>query len=224
MSNLADPPTAAERRRTASADREAAMAGWLAPTTESRVDLVPLADVHDRSWPHDVQTEEERSALRLSIAARGIIEPLLLRRRDAGGLEVVCGQRRAEVARSLQLGRVPAIVRSLSDREALLVAAWSTLDRRRAEHATALVPALLAAGLSIEELQTLAGRPGGAAVSFPIPAAFVLLPAPPLSPRRMRELPPFERPSSDVMPPLPPDRLAAALHALRFLDPVALAS
>ena len=99
------------------------------------------------------------AALRASIASRGIIEPLLLRRRGGDRFEVVCGSRRLRAARELGQTHVPAIVRELSEREALLVAAWTTVERRQhTGDRTALSERLLAAGFTQDETRVLADQ------------------------------------------------------------------
>ena len=78
------------------------MARWLAPTSESRVERIAIDAVHDRPWwPGTDVDAATLAALRASIASRGIIEPLLLRRRGSDRFEVVCGSRRLRAAREL---------------------------------------------------------------------------------------------------------------------------
>ena len=161
------------------------MARWLAPTSESRVERIPIDAVHDRPWwPGSDVDAATLAALRASIASRGIIEPLLLRRRGADRFEVVCGSRRLRAARDLGQTHVPAIVRELSEREALLVAAWTTVERRQhSGDRTALSERLLAAGFTPDETRVLADHPSLAAGQTAAPSnapAFVLRARPPL--------------------------------------------
>ena len=137
------------------------MARWLAPTSESRVERIAIDAVHDRPWwPGTDVDAATLAALRASIASRGIIEPLLLRRRGGDSFEVVCGSRRLRAARELGQTHVPAIVRELSEREALLVAAWTTVERRQhTGDRTALSERLLAAGFTQDETRVLADQP-----------------------------------------------------------------
>src|SRR5580698_5380263 len=157
------------------------MARWLAPTSESRVERIPIDSVHDRPWwPGSDVDAATLSALRASIASRGIIEPLLLRRRGSDRFEVVCGSRRLRAARELGQAHIPAIVRELSEREALLVAAWTTVERRQhTGDRTALSERLLAAGFTQDETRVLADQPsmtaGHALVQSAAPA-FLLRP------------------------------------------------
>src|ERR1700686_3313527 len=159
------------------------MARWLAPTSESRVERIAIDTVHDRPWwPGSDVDAVTLAALRASIASRGIIEPLLLRRRGADRFEVGCGSRRLPAAREPGQTHVPATVRELSEREALLVAAWTTVERRQQTgDRTALSERLLAAGFTPDETRVRADQPALAAehtlVQRAAPA-FVLRPDP----------------------------------------------
>lgn len=203
------------------------MARWLAPTSESRVERIPIDSVHDRPWwPGSDVDGATLSALRASIASRGIIEPLLLRRRGSDRFEVVCGSRRLRAARELGQAHIPAIVRELSEREALLVAAWTTVERRQhTGDRTALSERLLAAGFTQDETRVLADQPSPAAghgVAQSAPPSFVLRPSPLSRPRRFAADIAFELPHAEVLPLMAPEALAAALAALDGVSPVAL--
>jgi ParB family chromosome partitioning protein len=202
------------------------MARWLAPTSESRVERIAIDAIHDRPWwPGSDVDASTLAALRASIASRGIIEPLLLRRRGSDRFEVVCGSRRLRAARELGQSHVPAIVRELSEREALLVAAWTTVERRQhTGDRTALSERLLAAGFTQDETRVLADQNS---LDATLPAqsnapAFVLRPDPLSRPRRFAADIAFELPHAEVLPQMAPEALTAALAALDGVSLVAL--
>src|SRR5437016_5320220 len=182
------------------------MAKWLAPTIESRIERIACDSITARRWVAEPHNEQAVSALRESIAARGIVEPLLLRRDGHGGFEVVCGAWRLRAALDVGLTHVPAIVRDLTEHEAVLVAAWSTVERRRAiGGADAFTEAVLTSGLSVEEIDAVLAAPDTRSVPTHAPALF-LSPAQPLSrPRSAPTLAAFERPAAGVLP-LPASR------------------
>src|SRR5580693_10776631 len=203
------------------------MARWLAPTSESRVERIPIDAIHDRPWwPGSDVDAATLAALRASIASRGIIEPLLLRRRGGDRFEVVCGSRRLRAARELGQTHVPAIVRELSEREALLVAAWTTVERRQhTGDRTALSERLLAAGFTQDETRVLADQPTLAAAQSAAQAnapAFVLRADPLSRPRRFAADIAFELPRAEVLPAMAPEALTVALTALEGVSLVAL--
>jgi len=203
------------------------MARWLAPTSESRVERIAIDAVHDRPWwPGSDVDAMTLAALRASIASRGIIEPLLLRRRGVDRFEVVCGSRRLRAARELGQTHVPAIVRELSEREALLVAAWTTVERRQhTGDRTALGERLLAAGFTQDETRVLADQPSVAPALASARAnapAFVLRPDPLSRPRRFAADIAFDLPRAEVLPLMAPEALTTALAALDGVSLVAL--
>ena len=59
-----------------------------------------------------------------SIKARGILQPLLARRhpKEAGRYQIIAGERRWRAAQSAGLHEVPALVRELSDQDAMAAA------------------------------------------------------------------------------------------------------
>ena len=74
----------------------------------------------------DEQTLEE---LKQSIKDRGIIQPVVVRPISHGVYELVAGERRWRAAQGLGLQEVPAIVRALSDQEALEYSLIENLQR-----------------------------------------------------------------------------------------------
>ena len=64
-----------------------------------------------------------------SIKEHGILQPLLVRPISSGGYELVAGERRYRAAIESQLTEVPAVIRSLSNSEALSLALIENLQR-----------------------------------------------------------------------------------------------
>jgi ParB/Sulfiredoxin domain len=122
------------------------------------IDDVSVADIHDRRWRGDVDVADAAyRALCRSIDELGIIRPLLLRPRPQGGYELVSGARRLRAARERGWPAVPAVVRELSEVEALVGGAWQPLMRSGCTEpeATALRDELIAAGISAAEAEAL---------------------------------------------------------------------
>src|SRR5205807_2175551 len=114
------------------------MAKWLAPTTESRIERIPCESIRQRPWLTEPDAEEILAPLRDSIGARGVVEPLLLRRHPHGGFEIVCGARRPCSSCSRLPCPVPAPHRR-SRRSTLRIPAFSHCPRhvsapRRSRH------------------------------------------------------------------------------------------
>lgn len=64
-----------------------------------------------------------------SIREKGVIQPLIVRRRDDGSFEIVAGERRWRAAQMAQLHELPVIIRSFTDVEVLEVAIIENIQR-----------------------------------------------------------------------------------------------
>jgi ParB family transcriptional regulator, chromosome partitioning protein len=100
-----------------------------AAPTKRDLQQIPVAQV--RPNPHQPRTTFDPAALdelRASIAAFGVLVPVIVRER-AGGYELIAGERRLRAAQAAGLHAIPAIVRPADDREALEVAIIENLQR-----------------------------------------------------------------------------------------------
>ncbi len=68
--------------------------------------------------------------LAASIAARGVIQPVIVRPRAGGRYQLVAGERRWRAAQRAQLHEIPALIRELSDREVMALALIENLQRQ----------------------------------------------------------------------------------------------
>jgi ParB family transcriptional regulator, chromosome partitioning protein len=83
---------------------------------------VPVADIHPNPrQPRKHFDHEATAGLAESIRAQGIIQPIVLRPRAAGGYELIAGERRWRAAREANLETLPALIRDAADRDALLL-------------------------------------------------------------------------------------------------------
>ena len=78
--------------------------------------------------PRQAMDPQQLSGLVESIRRHGVLQPIVVRP-SAGGFEVVAGERRWRAAEAAGLGSIPAIVRSLTDQEALELALVENLQR-----------------------------------------------------------------------------------------------
>lgn len=67
--------------------------------------------------------------LAASIAARGVIQPIIVRPHGPGRWQLIAGERRWRAAQRAQLHEIPAIVRDLSEREVMALALIENLQR-----------------------------------------------------------------------------------------------
>ena len=73
--------------------------------------------------------EDALEELAASIAARGVIQPVVVRPLGAGRYQLVAGERRWRAAQRARLHEIPAIVRQLDDREVTALALIENLQR-----------------------------------------------------------------------------------------------
>lgn len=81
--------------------------------------------------PRRIFDESELQTLAESIRERGVLQPILLRRREgmAGRLEIIAGERRWRAAQIAGLHEMPALVREFTDTEALEIALIENIQR-----------------------------------------------------------------------------------------------
>ncbi len=91
---------------------------------------LPIEKVHpNTTQPRKTFDAETLSELSASIAAQGVLQPIVVRRRGSE-YEIVAGERRWRAAAQAGLHEVPAIVKELSDTEALQVALIENIQRQ----------------------------------------------------------------------------------------------
>lgn len=73
--------------------------------------------------------DEALGELAASIAARGVIQPIIVRARGQGRYQLVAGERRWRAAQKARLHEIPALVRELDDREVMALALIENIQR-----------------------------------------------------------------------------------------------
>ena len=110
--------------------------------------------------PRKVFSPNALDELAASIKASGVIQPVIVRRQDAG-YQLVAGERRWRAARQAGLPRIPAIVREVTDAESLELALVENLlreDLNPMEEAEAFDKLLVRFGWTQEELAQRVGK------------------------------------------------------------------
>jgi len=95
------------------------------------VSLIPIENIQaNKQNPRSVFSEEELIDLSNSIKEKGIVQPIIVRKRDNdNSFEVIAGERRWRAAQIAQLDKIPAIVKNLSDDDALEIAIIENVQR-----------------------------------------------------------------------------------------------
>lgn len=94
--------------------------------------LVAVGECFPRNGNRDVGDHDKESlaGLAASIEASGLLQPILLRLRKAGGYEIVCGERRWLAYKQLKRAEIPARVREMTDQEADAAVLIENLQRK----------------------------------------------------------------------------------------------
>lgn len=78
--------------------------------------------------PRTYYDEQKLADLVASIKEKGILQPILVRKSGAE-YEVIAGERRLKAARSLNLESIPVVIKTATDREALVLALIENIQR-----------------------------------------------------------------------------------------------
>lgn len=89
-----------------------------------------LAEIEpDREQPRKKFDDAALSELAASIGEHGVLQPIVVRPSPAGGYKIVAGERRWRAARLAGLTEIPAVVRDISDAQAMELALIENLQR-----------------------------------------------------------------------------------------------
>jgi ParB family transcriptional regulator, chromosome partitioning protein len=165
---VAEPARIPEPDPTAAPPRSRAMGRGLAAILSSGpspdVGLRDLAVELIRPNPAQPRSEFDEDALAAlssSIAARGVLQPIVVRPIAGGTYELVAGERRLRAARLAGLDTIPAVVRETDEGDRLELALIENMareDLNPIEEARALATLVDDLGLSKEEIGRRVGR------------------------------------------------------------------
>ena len=129
---------------------------------EHQLTHLPVETIHPNPrQPRRRFDAESTSALADSIKAQGIIQPVLVRPRAAGGYELIAGERRWRAAQTAGTPTVPALIRETDDRDTLLLGLVENVAREQlspVEEARAYAVLLDEFGLSQGEIAERVGH------------------------------------------------------------------
>jgi ParB family chromosome partitioning protein len=125
-------------------------------TNEIPIDLIDPSTLQPRFVFDDVKLDE----LARSIAANGVVQPLLVRRKGAR-YELIAGERRWRAAQRAGLSRIPAVIRNVTDDKVLELALIENIQREDLnpiEEARAYKKLIETLGLTQETVAERVGR------------------------------------------------------------------
>ena len=91
---------------------------------------VPVELLHPNpNNPRKHFAEDDLNTLAQSLKTKGLLQPLVVRPRSAGGFEIVAGERRWRASQRAGLHELPVLVRELDDKETLEIALIENIQR-----------------------------------------------------------------------------------------------
>ncbi len=124
--------------------------------------LLHLSDIEpNRKQARRRFDESALAELSDSIAQHGLLEPIVVRRKENGYYEIIAGERRWRASRMAGLNEIPALVRELDDREAALLSLIENLQRENlnpVEEASGYRDLMEQFSLTQEEAATRVGK------------------------------------------------------------------
>ena len=150
--------SAPEQRRGLGRGLEVLIGG----AAEPELAHLPVETIHPNPrQPRRRFDTEATTALAESIKVQGIVQPVLVRPRPAGGFELIAGERRWRAAQQAGTPTIPALVRETDDRDTLLLGIVENVAREQltpVEEARAYALLVDEFGLSLGEIGERVGR------------------------------------------------------------------
>jgi len=113
-----------------SKDSAKILGGFIAEANHESVKMISLEHIHPSV--HQPRTEFDDlkiQELANSIKNQGVIQPIILKADNHGAYVIIAGERRYRAAREAGLTKIPAIIRSYSEKEASFVALVENIQR-----------------------------------------------------------------------------------------------
>jgi ParB family transcriptional regulator, chromosome partitioning protein len=134
----------------------------LGGATTAELAELPVDAVHPNPrQPRRRFDSEAGAGLADSVRAQGVVQPVLVRSREAGGYELIAGERRWRAARAAGIATVPAVIREADDRDTILLGLVENVARENlspVEEARAFAMLLDEFTLSLGELAERVGK------------------------------------------------------------------
>ena len=132
-----------------------------------RADSLPTESLKPgRYQPRTRRDQESLESLAASIRQQGVLQPILVRKLEEGGYEILAGERRWRAAQRAGLNSVPVLIRNIPDEAALAVGLIENIQRENLnplEEALGVKRLIDEFGLTHEKAALAVGRSRSAA-------------------------------------------------------------
>ncbi|MFH0985671.1 MAG: ParB/RepB/Spo0J family partition protein [Candidatus Omnitrophota bacterium] len=110
---------------------EAEIPAAILPAREEAFQLVPIARIVPNSdQPRKTFNPETIEELAASIREKGVLQPMIVKKKGGGNFEIVCGERRFRAATLCGLAEVPVIIKDVADEDFL---EWALIENIQRE-------------------------------------------------------------------------------------------
>ena len=102
------------------------------PTEEGQVQTLPIEEIDGFSQhPFQVRNDSDMEKLVESVSKYGILNPVIVRKKEDGRYELIAGHRRKTACEQAGIREIPCLVRELDDDEATILMCDSNLQREK---------------------------------------------------------------------------------------------
>lgn len=123
---------------------------------KERIEILSVDELYPfKDHPFKVLDDEKMMETAQSVKENGILVPLIVRKREEGGYEIISGHRRKRAAEIAGITEVPAMIKDMNDDEAVIAMVESNLQREN------VLPSekAFAYKMKMEAIKRTAGRP-----------------------------------------------------------------
>lgn len=121
-----------------------------------KVQIIPVNTISNfPNHPYQVRDDEEMKDMADNVKENGVIHPIIVRSKQDGGYEIISGHRRKRACEKAGIREIPAIVREMTDEEAIIQMVDSNKQREK------VLPSekAFAYKMRLEAMKRQAGRP-----------------------------------------------------------------
>lgn len=129
---------------------------------DKNIQEIPVNQIDaNPNQPRKAFNEETLKKLEQSIKKYGIVQPVIVRKKDNGNYELIAGERRLRAAKNAQLEKIPVVIKEYNNRESAEIALIENLQREDLnpiEEGKAYESIIKKYDLTQEEMSQIAGK------------------------------------------------------------------
>ena len=97
---------------------------------QEQLKALPISDIYPNPFQPRIEfSDEELAELSQSISENGLIQPIIVRKSDIIGYELIAGERRLRACKRLGMTEIPAVVKEVTDQDSRKQAIIENLQR-----------------------------------------------------------------------------------------------